>query len=421
MIVNNNEKYRFSEPKHTFEAKGNLVKVYVNYYYEGKRCVYKFAEGLNTKYFTIKKDITNREIKKRVAERLQLINSIEQKLREWIDTREFDPTNKLFKLPSNELSLLSYYNDFIEYKTREKIKASSLIQYKSKLNTFTEYLTSIKQGNISLSNADKHLFISYFQYVKANNVSDAYYNDILNYHRMVYNYIIDIKEQTIKNPLKVIKSITLNESEKHQIIESEFVNDSFMQLQNYASMELMLICKFLFYTLHRPDTLVRLQLSDFNLSNNILHIPADKIKTGKAVTIQLHPSLKEIIEQYIADNEVNEDSYLFGYEYVPSVRGQKKQYQLFASNQSHRQDYTLKFSHFRDKQIIKAYKSNPSLSRIFTPNHTLYGYKHTSIVFLRENNWTLEQIIQISGHKKTEIAQIYARQHKPKLPEFPKL
>ncbi|WP_167554204.1 tyrosine-type recombinase/integrase [Sphingobacterium sp. CZ-2] len=416
-----NQKYRFTEPRHSFEAKGNLCKVYVYYYLDGQRQVLKYSDGLNTKYFTVTKDLNKAEIKKRSEERLRLIAGIKDNYLQWIEHREFNPTTKAFLLPSNELSLLSYYQDFIDYKTKEKIKPSTLIQYQTKYNTFRDYLVSINNENITLSNADKYLYISYFQYLKANSISDSYYNDLLNYHRMVYNFIIDIQEQTVKNPLKVIKSITLNESEKHQVIHSENILESFEQLKEYGSTELSLMAQFIFYTLHRPDTLVKLQLKDFNLNNETLHIPASKIKTNKAVTIQLNPKLKSIIVEYLNTNDVNEDSYLFGYDMIDSIRGQKKQYQLFGINQSDRQDYTLKFNHFRNKQIIKAYKNNPSLTRIFGSGQNLYGYKHSSVVYLRDNNWSIEQVMEYTAHKKTEIAEIYARQYKAKLPAFPSL
>lgn len=428
-VLEENKKYSFSMPKLYKMQGGKKWEVHINYQINGKKLKLRDSKGLNeSKYLVTIDELLQQGYGKREANRIvddlhtqrikEADNTINDYLKD-IKNNPFYPDLKTFGIPSKEISLLSYYQDFLDYKRGERIRSGSLEQYQTKYNIFRDYLISIGQENITLNDTDKHLFISYFQSLTTK--KDSYYNDLLNYHRMVFNYIIDIREQVVKNPLKVIKSITLNESEKHQVIQSENILESFQQLRQFGSAELSLMAQFIFYTLHRPDTLCKLQLKDFNLINDTLHIPAYKIKTNKAVTIELHPILKELIQDYISYNEVSEDSFLFGYDMIESVRGLKRDYQLFGINQSQRQDYTLKFNHFRDKQILKAYTANPSLTRIFGAGQNLYGYKHTAVVYLRDNNWEITDIMALTAHKKTEIAEIYARQHKPKLPAFPSL
>ncbi|MGG5901953.1 tyrosine-type recombinase/integrase [Sphingobacterium daejeonense] len=428
-VLEENKKYSFSMPKLYKMQGGKKWEVHINYQINGNKLKLRDSKGLNeSKYLVTIEQLIEDGYGKREANRIfddlhiQRLKEADKTINDYLNDIKYNPFYpelKTFGIPSKELSLLSYYQYFLDYKRGERIRSGSLEQYQTKYNIFRDYLTAIGQENITLNDTDKHLFISYFQSLTTK--KDSYYNDLLNYHRMVFNYIIDIREQVVKNPLKVIKAIKLNDSEKHQIIESKNILESFQQLRQYGSTELSLMAQFIFYTLHRPDTLVKLQLKDFNLNNDTLHIPASKIKTGKAVTIGLNPELKNIINDYLINNEVHQDYYLFGYNNIPSLRGQKRDYQLFGNNQSQRQDYTLKFNHFRDNQIVKAYTANPSLTRIFGAGQNLYGYKHTSVVHLRDNNWQITDIMALTAHKKTEIAEIYARQHKAKLPVFPSL
>lgn len=428
-VLEENKIYSFSMPKLYKMQGGKKWEIHINYQIDGKKLKLRDSKGLNeSKYLVTIDDLLQQGYGKREANRIfeelhiQRLKEADNTINDYLNDikhNPFYPEKKTFGIPSKEISLLSYYQDFLDYKRGERIRSGSLEQYQTKFNIFKDYLISMGQENITLNDTDKHLFISYFQSLITK--KDSYYNDLLNYHRMVFNYITDIREQVVKNPLKQIKALKLNDSERHQIIESKNILESFQQLEKYGSTELSLMAQFIFYTLHRPDTLCKLQLKDFNLNNDTLHIPASKIKTGKAVTIGLNSELKNIINDYLINNEVHQDYYLFGYNNIPSLRGTKKKYQLFASNQSNRQDYTLKFNHFRNKQILNAYKSNPDLTKIFGAGQNLYGYKHTAVVYLRDNNWSIEQVMEYTAHKKTEVAEIYARQHKAKLPAFPSL
>ncbi|QRY58486.1 tyrosine-type recombinase/integrase [Sphingobacterium siyangense] len=443
-ILEINKKYGFTEPKLSIEKKTNTWYVYVNYYYNGKRHIFKRKEGLNKAYFSVTKDtftkddVKNKRISKKefdhysklLDERNNIANEIKETIKKWIATREFDPSSKIFYLVSNELPLLDYYSKYLEHKKKEKRSEGTITQYGSKINLFKIYLESEKLDSIKVNEVTKQLYIDYLQGLKINkatvneskkDVSSNWYNDLLNFHRMVWNYIIDVKDLDLKHPLKKgISAKDAQDIEIHTAIPTEYIEESFKQLEEYGSEILKLYCEFIFYTMHRGDTLVQLQFKEIDLEAGIIHIPARKIKTKSKVDLKMNPYLVTVIKQYVQDNEVKCDDYLFGYEFVNSVRNQKKRYKLFGSRKSKRDDYTGKFDHFIDIQIPKAYKGNSNLAQIFKKGkNSSYGYKHTGVVFLREEGWTSDQIIELTGHKDKEILKWYERDFKPKLPEFP--
>ncbi|MGJ1506100.1 tyrosine-type recombinase/integrase [Sphingobacterium siyangense] len=418
-VLEENVKFRFTEPKLSKIVSGNKWVVFVYYYIDNVRNEIRYSQGLNKKYFTENNGLGLKEIKRRNSERETLSNSIIEYVKNWIETRIFDSQQKAFLVPNRERVLIESLNGFIKFKEREKLKKSSINQYQSKLNSFKNYLTKSKALDLRLCNVNKQLYVDYFHGLRDEKRKANWYNDILTFHRMFYNWLIDIEEVEIKNPVKVIKPLGKEDIIKHKAIPSDLIKESFRQVDMYGSNILALFVQFIFYSLHRPNTLTQLQFKDFDLKKKVINIPSDKIKTKKSIVLKMHPKLTELVENFKTENDILSDDYLFGYEIISSVRGSKKQYRLFGKYQSETIDFIQKFKHFNEKQIDKAYKRDDSLYKIFKyGENTLYGYKHTGVVYLRELGWSLEQIIQLTGHKDTEIAKWYGRDFRPKIPEF---
>ncbi len=391
------------------------------YYIEKDRHPLRFSQGLNQDYFRGVSIHGVKEAKKRNKEREQIALQIINQVKEWIENREFDPGTKAFKLPENEVSLNEYLDKFFDYKCRESISPNTLKQYKAKLNSFKDYLNKRGKKDIKLKEAGKDLYVDYFQEIKANSRVN-WHNGLLIFHRMFYKWLTDIEEVQNSNPTKIIRTLPKEDIVMHKAINRDLVAESFDQIERYGSNILRLMCEFIFYTLHRPNTLVQIQRKDIDLKNGTINISASIIKTGKGVILKLHDKLLEILNSYLLINEVHPDWYLFGYDRVESIRGTKRGFSLFASEKSNETFYSQKFQHFVNEQIVKAYKSDESIPNIFfSGSTTLYGYKHSGVVFLRNAGWTLEQIIQLTGHKDTDIVKWYGREYKPTLPAFPSL
>ncbi|MGJ1378735.1 tyrosine-type recombinase/integrase [Sphingobacterium multivorum] len=417
--LSENVKYRFSEPKLGKLNSSNKWFVFFYYYIGDLRKEIRYSSGFNRRYYIDYSGLGAKEIKRRTTERLNLVNECIAYFKTCIEERVFVPESKAFSVPNNEKKLVDFLNNFIKFKEKEKISSASIVQYTSKINAFKKFLESSGISDIRIGDLNKQLYIDYFQSLKDKKPKANWYNDILTLHRMFFKWLIEIEEIEIKNLVKVIKPIQKDDIVKHKAIPSSLIKESFQQIADYGSEILSVFTQFIFYSLHRPNTLTQLQFKDFDLKAGVINIPASKIKTKRAVVVKLHPRIASLIMNFKDNNMVNEDSYLFGFEYINSVRGHKKEYRLFADNQSETMDYIQKFKHFNEKQIAKAYKKDDSLIQIFKyGENTLYGYKHTGVVYLREKKWSLEQIIQLTGHKDTEIAKWYGRDYKPLLPEF---
>lgn len=421
-ILDENSEFRFTKPYLTKLNDGKKWEIQFYYYIGKDRKIFRSSEGLNTSYFVNVHDLTLREQKRRYNERNDLANRNIDIIKDWMQSRIFNPINKAFFIPDTEVKLVDCYREFLTFKSKEGVASGTLVQYTTKANLFFNYLSTVSQKDVKISELRTNLYPDYFYSLRDKNTSSNWFNDTLVFHKMFFKWVIEIKEVSIKNSVIKIKPLAKDDIIKHKAIPSSLIAESFEQLKSYGSPILSLFCKFIVYTLHRPNTLTQLQLKEFDLSTEKVHIPKNKIKTKKAVDLKLAKPLLDLIAGFIEKNDIPSDYYLFGYDWIESVRGRKKEYRLFGKYKSKPSDYTLKFSHFVQKQILTAYKKDPTLAKIFDYGKTtLYGYKHTGVVWLRENNWTLEQIIQLTGHKDTEIAKWYARDFKPAIPKFPDL
>ncbi|MCI0922624.1 tyrosine-type recombinase/integrase [Sphingobacterium rhinopitheci] len=281
---------------------------------------------------------------------------------------------------------------------RKDVKPQTFEVYQNKVNVINDYLDVNSKYNITLRQFNTYNEIdSLLQYVKAKNKDS----------KTSYNYY-----QGILNDL--FKSITIVDKILHptQLIMHQFrrfpigrtsknlayrnVNQA-IQLINVYNENLGALALTMFYTLHRIDTLVKLQFKDFDLDKKLIYVNKDKIKTGNAVTVRIHENLFPLINTFVNNNDVKPDDYFFG-----SIASNNcfKNVRLFAP-------YPTKKRLFSDNfRLFKKHKRTDKA--IFTDGHGIYSFKHSGINYYKRF-FTDKVIIKITGHKNESILKTYSK------------
>ena len=165
--------------------------------------------------------------------------------------------------------------------------------------------------------------------------------------------------------------------------------------------------EFIFWTLHRIETLVQIRREYIDIERNTIYLPASIMKNNEEVTITIAPHLLNILKDYLSKNDVKNDDYLFG-----KVDGVTM---LFGNVKSRANTFSALFSN------LKASKLKKNTATLIHYNTTLYSAKHSGIKFLMDCGYSDKQIISITGHKDTDQLGAYAKDYKPKKIDFPEM
>lgn len=384
---------------------------------EGKRKRYYYSKGLNDSYFfdtnvdnklKYNKDGTIKH--KNIQQREQLAKKRIERLNRDLNNFNFDVNTGKFMLGDIDKSIKELLYDFIDFKNKyDNCTASSIKQYQTKANTLINYCKDIiSNENITIRTINKQFFLEFFSWlVNTRKRKLVYRDDCLIFLKMFYKWLITERNLNIDNPLSTIKKQNKDKTTKHKTIEANKLNRVLNELKEY-NYYLAIMYQFIFFTLHRIETLVSLQFKDFDLNNDLIHIPSHKVKNNQAVTIQLNGDLKEIIIEHMTKNIVNRDDYLFG-----SIGYMKVS--LFSSIKSTAKYFSNSFFKYK-KQALKSKNET-----YITKESTIYSAKHSGIKFLMDSGLSANSIISITGHRNVEMLGTYAKEYTPTKVQFPEL
>lgn len=413
-----NKKNKIGRPyiiKEKSNGKWKVCFEYINN--EGKRKREYYSKGLNdSQFFDLTKDgklkfHADGTVKhKNVIARNELADKRIKRLQRDLTKYNYDISTAKFIFGDTDKPIKDLLNDFINFKEEyDNCTASSIKQYRTKANTLINYCENILDDEtITILTTDKQFYLDFFKYlVKIKKRKLVYRDDCLTFLKMFYKWLLIEKKLEIENPLETIKKQNKDKTTKHKTIEANQLYNAVNELKEY-NYYLGIMYQFIFFTLHRINTLVQLQYSDFDLKNNLINIPSHKTKNRQAVTIQLNKALKVIIQDYLKSNTVNSNDYLFGSTGYAQVS-------LFSPTPSTAKYFSNSFFKYK-KQTLKSNNKT-----YLTKESTIYSAKHSGIKFLLDSGLNLNQIITITGHKNVEMLGTYAKEYTPTKVQFPEL
>jgi integrase len=360
---------------------------------------YKRTFDLNKSPFVIKGEVNLKAnvIKAREKRAMQYINALIDDL----NTIEFDIHQGDFVQSILDMPLKLLINDWLLWK-KNKVKASSMQRYSEKINVFNDWLYSNQLHNISIKRFDYSILNKFLNYIQAKS-SNKSYNYYLSVFKNIYKYLTKVQDiKGLSNITERFEKLKENDTDKHAPYAD--YHQAFKDLTEFNYL-LGYMAKFVFYSLHRIETLTSLQYKDFDLSQGIINIPSSKIKTSKKLSIRISKHLLPTLIEYINEHRPQQNDYFFGNNGIikNSINLDKTDIQMFGKNKTSVKVYSQMFTYFVNK--------NSTNKKLFTDKHTLYGFKHSGIGYYKDAGLTDHQIIKLTGHSNVSILATYSRQY----------
>lgn len=359
---------------------------------------FKRTFDLNKQPFVINGIVNNKpSIQK---ERYKIGLKYVKEIQDLLNNVEFDANRGVFIEDATKEPVIQHLHNWYNWK-QNKVKHTTHKVYKSVINLFENYLNDTNNIHISLEHFGYRELSNFLNNVQTT-TSNSRYNFCLIVFKNFYNYIINIEGINVPNPTKKISNLTVYQTTKHSKYSTP--NTAIQDLTDY-NYYLGFMAKCVYYTLHRIETLTALQFKDFDLEKGIINIPATKIKTAKKLEIRIHHNLLPTIREYVNNNDVLQNDYFFGYngKIKNSKGGKKLDINMFGKSKTPVYIFTKIFERYRNLKTTN--------KLLFTPNHTLYGFKHSGVIYYKDNGLSDEQIIKLTGHSNTSILQTYSKQY----------
>ncbi len=382
----------------------------------GKEKKYYYSDDLNESRFFVldtkgKKKIDKNgyvEIKNS-KERESIVKKRIDRLNEDLDKFEFIVDGGYFALGDTDKKITDLLEEFLIFKRAEgTVNDKTYNIYNSKVTRFKAYLEKLETPNLTLEQFTKEKFSDFLSHIIIDlEQSKGYRDDFLVFFQGFYNYLIDYKNLEITNITKTFKRIDKGKTKMHQAVEIDDFYNVLNEIESY-NYHLSVMYKFIFFTLHRIETIVSIKFKDIDLKRNLIHLSSDIVKNNEQLSISLAEPLQELIRAYINENDVDKDDYLFGKDY------ERAKIKLFGKVQSKANTFSTQFSAFKRGAIEKG-------SKYISEYTTLYSAKHSGIKFLLESGYTPNQIITITGHTNVNQLGAYAKDYKPVKVQFPPL
>ncbi|MGJ1360295.1 site-specific integrase [Sphingobacterium siyangense] len=378
----------------------------------GEKKYYTDTYKLNKEPYVVNGVVnTNKNV---VRQRFKFADHYVDMLNEMLQDTVFDVDRHMFIQEGKNKLFVDLLNEFISWKSK-KVTASSLITYQSVINEIIKYLSEKGLQNISLKNVDVYLIENLVdRKLDYSNSRANYYLTVLsNFYKKYLIKFLGILTND-ENIVSRVERYKQNETKKHAIYNN--IDKAFSDLTEHK-FYLGFMAKVIYYSLHRMDTITKLQYKDFNLKEGIINIPSDKIKTTKKLTIRISKHLLPSIQEYVEKYPPQPNDFWFGHNnMVLNCKG-KDSYDIVMFGKFKTPSYTI--SHHFDE--FKKKKGTDKT--LFTKNHTLYGFKANGYTYFKNGGdkkqriLSDEQIIKLTGHSNTAILKKYSREYEAIIPK----
>lgn len=390
------------------EGKTGVWKVCFKYAdNNNKQKKYYYSEGLNDSSFFAydtdgkKKMLKGVAVLKNLTTRKALAQKRIDRLEQDLNNYVFDVNKGVFTLGDDDKPLTDLMQEYITFKKTEGITAGTIADYNSKINGLNKWLGITGKHNINVKEFTKQDLHDFYSYLLDELGYSKKYRDAYNkFFTAVYNWLIKFKDMDVDNITTTFKNIHKGVTKMHRAIDVKDLKKMMEEISETRP-RLALMFQFVFFTLHRIETLVNVQRRDVDLDNRLIYLSSDIVKNNQQVTITIADPLYYILKDYIDNNDTAPTDYLFG-----------KGKGLFSSRKNTANSFSNTFAFYKKNAIERG-------SIYFDEYTTLYSAKHSGVKFLLDSGLSPEQIISITGHTNVKALGVYAKDYKPDKIKFP--
>jgi integrase len=270
---------------------------------------------------------------------------------------------------------------YMDAKIKEGITAKSIQSYTTPINHFKKWLISknwTERGVKEFTEIDLKEWLTYMQ--KENKWTGRTYNSNMDYMIMWFKWF-EWEKYIDQTPLtgRIKRQKTVS-------VKNEYYNQPIRSIVKNALKEYPLLnwaCEFVYYAAVRSfQELSRIRIGDIDLPNRVIKIKEHVGKKG----YRFIPMCDELYDLLLAKNldRYKLDDFLFG------------KYGEINNIQMDKNYLSRRYAKVRDKLKIGQ-------------EYTIYGWKHTRVVDLKNEGYTDAEIQNLTGHTDSKSYDAYSR------------
>jgi site-specific recombinase XerD len=356
---------------------------YIKYYYRIPANIRMDYDNKEWYRFRVKEDINRRSGKEREQYAEWLRTSIEESLKNGYNP--FIPEMKLIEQEENvdeekkELGAKDAMLLFLEVWEKRGLEPASMAKYKRTANRLIEWFEkkSIPYRNIQEITQDNiEQFLNELKREKK--FSNREYNNTYDFTRTIFNFLLK-KKYISESPCAGIDKMK-SASKKHRFFDEKNLKaiKKAMTIDPYLDFA----CDTVYYLCIRSEKeLMNLKVGNILWSQNKILAEITKGKSERYIPMD------ENIKALFIKNKIDQfssDYYVFGIDGKPSKKPFGKGF------------FSKRFRKIRDAAGLD-------------PNFTIYGFKHTRVIHLKQDGAPDSDIMSLTGHKDFAAYAKYLR------------
>jgi integrase len=201
---------------------------------------------------------------------------------------------------TSELTLFTEaVNKYLLFKSKE-LKPNSLRGYKSYIKRIIDYVEK-KYPNLFSVNFNKKITLDFMTSLRlGQNISNQIFNNNLLFYRIMFNWLVEYNYADV-NYFNEIKPIPKKKLKK---IRRPFEQNELIKLVDYLTKEnkrYLCMCLLCYYCLLRPEDIVNLKKSSFDLKRHLIFISEDYTKNDK----NSYRVIPKVLDKYLTVLELS--------------------------------------------------------------------------------------------------------------------
>jgi integrase len=249
--------------------------------------------------------------------------------------------------------------------------------YQSVANKVFNYLKCKNLNNLPCYGFTDAMARDIMDKIAISKVSNVTYNNNLTILRAIFNELV-ARNYFEFNPFKKVKKIKQLQGKIQPFSKKDF--KKFYEYLEIHDPQLLLFCKFLFYTGFRPVEVTRLKIEDIDFANGILTLKAEHHKTGRQRGMKLKDS-------FLLDLNFLQD-------YIPNLH-------IFSTD-----NMKPGIKMINTRQIQQRYFD---IKEELGLKNRLYDLKHTMATHLIKQNVNVMDVQFYLGHQDINDTMTYVR------------
>lgn len=365
---------------------------YVSYYIlnKGKRQRVREYGRINAEKNLFRRKDLLRDLKKNICLKLHIADKKEEGSKALFPMAVFSLVPKAVKIP--DYNFYSYDLNFsvgiyAQANTMRKTKATYLKKNSIKtidhyIGVFQQWLKETSMANFHPSEFSKAHILEYRTWLMKRSIGNRTINNAVREVRDLFSFMIDNDENlNYKNPAMRIRKLP-NRAEKNLA----YTADVFQKLIDHLKENdpyLLFYIKIIAFGYIRTDEIRHIKIENIDVNSRKIKLTAVVNKTNSGTF--------KLIQENILNEFVSRELHQYPGHYYLFSKNNKPGPTMIGEN------------YFRKR--FKKVKDKFSIDR----NHTLYGFRHTSITQLLESGQQWTKIMDLTDHDSMEAFQRYAR------------